>query len=216
MQCPANPNGRQSRSCAVLVVSEGFHPDPTALRTLGAKARILETADELFYSEGIRAVGVDRLISESQVTKATFYKHFGSKDALIVQYIEGRHESVSARLMAIAAKTSSPQKALQAITAAITGEISRPGFRGDPFLNAAAEYPESAHPVRSVVLRHREWYTDFLADLLQRSGHERPGDAADDFVLARDGAFTGAYAGDPIAATAALLRACNQVLAAAS
>jgi AcrR family transcriptional regulator len=200
----------------VLVASEDIDPDSATLRAPGAKARILQTADHLFYSEGIRAVGIDRLISESQVTKATFYKHYGSKDHLIVQYIEARHDSVAAELTATAARTSSPQKALQAVISSITSEISRSDFRGDPFLNAAAEYPESAHPVRSVVLRHREWFTDFLADLFQAAGHKRPGDAADDLVLARDGAMTGAYAGDPIAATAAFLRAGEHVLAVVS
>jgi AcrR family transcriptional regulator len=56
-----------------------------------AKRRILETANTLFYDEGIRSVGIDRLISESGVTKATFYKHYGSKDRLIVEYISQRH-----------------------------------------------------------------------------------------------------------------------------
>ena len=61
-----------------------------------AKKRILDTADLLFYDEGIRAVGVDRLISASSVTKATFYKHYRSKDRLIAEYVDHRHRQAVA------------------------------------------------------------------------------------------------------------------------
>ena len=69
--------------------------------------------------------------------------------------------------------------------------------------------------MRSVVLRHREWLTGFLAELLQDLGHRMPGDAADDIILARDGAMSGGYAGDPIAASASLSRITDQVIRAA-
>ena len=189
--------------------------DPTAQRVPGAKARILETADELFYGEGIRTVGIDRLISTSKVTKATFYKHYGSKDRLILMYIETRHEAEVARFEAIAESHGTPESTLRAIVAATSSDIASPEFRGDAFLNAATEFSEDRHPVRSVVLRHREWLTGFLAELLQDLGHRMPGDAADDFILARDGAMSGGYAGDPIAASAALTRVTDQVIRAA-
>jgi AcrR family transcriptional regulator len=200
----------------VTVVINEVHLDPTAQRAPGAKARIMQTADALFYGEGIRTVGIDRLISESSVTKATFYKHYGSKDRLILQYIEARHDSEVARLEALARAAGSPEAALRAIVASIAADVARPGFRGCAFLNAATEFSDSMHPVRSVVLRHREWYTGFLADLLQDLGHRMPGDAADEFVLARDGAMTGGYAGDPIAATAALGRVADRVIRSAA
>jgi AcrR family transcriptional regulator len=189
--------------------------DPTAQRAPGAKIRILETANVLFYGEGIRTVGIDRLISESRVTKATFYKHYGSKDRLIIQYIEARHHNELVRIEAIAEHSDSPEQALRAIIASVTAEIADRSFRGDAFLNAATEFFEPTHPVRSVVLRHREWLTGFLVELLQDIGHRMPGDAADEIMLARDGAMSGGYAGDPIAASAALLRVTDEVIAAA-
>ena len=189
--------------------------DPTAQRAPGAKVRILETADDLFYSEGIRTVGIDRLISMSKVTKATFYKHFGSKDRLILMYIEARHTAEVARFETILAENPKPGSALRTIVAATSADIASQGFRGDAFLNAATEFSEAGHPVRSVVLRHREWLTGFLAELLQDLGHRMPGDAADDFILARDGAMSGGYAGDPIAASASLTRITDQVIRAA-
>ena len=196
----------------MTVVVNDVNLEPTAQRAPGAKVRILETADLLFYGDGIRVVGIDRLISESSVTKATFYKHYGSKDRLILQYIEGRHLAEVAKLEAIAEASPTPELALRSIVSAVAADIASPTFRGDAFLNAATEFSESMHPVRSVVLRHREWLTGFLAELFQDLGHRMPGDAADEFLLARDGAMTGGYAGDPIAATAALTRATDRVI----
>ncbi len=190
--------------------------DPTAQRAPGAKIRILETADELFYGEGIRTVGIDRLISTSRVTKATFYKHFGSKDRLILMYIEARHAAEVVRFESILEHSTGPEDALRTIVTETAADIAGLGFRGDAFLNAATEFAEERHPVRSVVLRHREWLTGFFAEVLQDLGHRMPGDAADDFILARDGAMSGGYAGDPIAASASLSRITDQVIRAAA
>ena len=178
-----------------------------------AKSRILETANSLFYGDGIRTVGVDRLISESAVTKATFYKHYGSKDRLIVQYVRHRDKSERDRAEAIINDAATPQVALRALVADVGTEIASPDFRGCAFLNAAAEYPDSGHPVRVIVTEHRDWYTDTLTSLLGDIGHPMPGDAADELMLACDGARSGGYAGDPIAATTALARVADRVLA---
>ena len=177
-----------------------------------AKLRILETANDLFYDDGIRTVGVDRLISASSVTKATFYKHYGSKDRLITEYIEYRHRGVVEWFSDLIAQDDDALTALRALQEAITTAIAAPGFRGCPFINAAAEFPDAGHPVRRAVERHREWYIDLLEQLLRRLGHPMSGDAADDLMLARDGAMTGGYAGDPIASTTALNRAFDRVL----
>lgn len=181
-----------------------------------AKGRILETANVLFYEDGIRNVGVDRIISASSVTKATFYKHYRAKENLIIAYISNRHATVRANVEAIIAAAPSSELALREFIAAIVAEIDSVGFRGCPFINAAAEFPKSDHPVRKVVTSHREWYVDTLAGLLRDMGHPVPGDAADELLLARDGALAGGYAGDSIAASAALGRIANRVLAESS
>jgi AcrR family transcriptional regulator len=170
---------------------------PPAPRSGGAKVRILETANRLFYEEGIHSVGVDRLISEASVTKATFYKHYGSKDNLILAYVNTQHERVQQAFDALVADAGSASDAVRTWVTAVADEVNAPSFRGCAFLNAAAEY----------------WYTERLADLLQDAGHPLPGDGADELMLARDGAMSGAYAGDAIAATAALGRVAERVLA---
>jgi AcrR family transcriptional regulator len=194
-----------------MVVEEA----PAAQRA-PAKGRILDTVNVLFYEDGIRNVGVDRIIAASAVTKATFYKHYRAKDNLIVEYISARHDSVRAKLESTIENAPGPEAALREFIADIIDEIDRPGFRGCPFINAAAEFPDAAHPVRQIVITHREWYVDTLADLLRRMGHPVPGDAADELMLARDGALSGGYAGDSIAATTALARVANRVLAEAA
>ena len=122
-------------------------PIPTTQRA-PAKGRILDTANELFYGDGIRNVGVDRIIAASSVTKATFYKHYRAKDNLIVEYIQSRHDTVRANREAIIASSPDAGTTLRDFVAAIATEIASPGFRGCPFINAAAEFPDAAHPVR--------------------------------------------------------------------
>jgi len=181
-------------------------------RSAPAKARILDCADKLFYEDGIRTVGVDRLIAVSSVTKATFYKHFGAKDNLIVEYMTRRHHKVRENIEAVVANAPDAETALRRLVQAVVTEIGAPGFRGCPFINAAAEFADPMHPVRQVVAMHREWYIDLVTELLRDAGHPVPGDAADEFLLARDGALAGGYAGDAIAASAAVNRVASRVL----
>ncbi|MCU1544507.1 MAG: TetR family transcriptional regulator [Microbacteriaceae bacterium] len=178
----------------------------------GAKDRIVAVADSLFYSAGIHAVGIDRLISESCVTKATFYKHFGAKETLVVRYVQNRHHTTRDLLMRVAETASDAQSAIRLITDHIVTQSTSSGFRGCAFINAATEYPDSRHLVRDIVSAHRDWYTAFMAELFRELGHPMPGDAADEFVLMRDGAMSGGYASDPIAASAALVRSVDRLL----
>jgi AcrR family transcriptional regulator len=171
-----------------------------------ARVRILATADDLFYQEGVHTVGVDRIIGEAHVTKATFYKYYRSKDALIVAYLVGRDKGIRAFFASLEADFDTPKQRLRRLLTEISGQVMRDGFRGCPFINAAAQFTEPQHPVREAITTHREWYNTAVEDLFRGMGHERPGDAADDFFLARDGAFAFANLGDPIAAHAALQR----------
>ncbi|WP_243855221.1 TetR/AcrR family transcriptional regulator [Diaminobutyricimonas sp. TR449] len=188
-------------------------PPSTAQPAPGAKIRILDTATQLFYLEGIHSIGVDRLISESSVTKATFYKHYGSKDALILAYIRARAAMEQERLERIVGEHDNPADSIRAVFADAARMILAPEFRGCAFINAAAEFPSETHPVRGLILDHRDWIADFLTGLLRELGHPLPGDGADDLQLVHDGAMTGGYAGDPIAATASLGRAVERLLA---
>jgi AcrR family transcriptional regulator len=177
-----------------------------------AKSRILETANTLFYDEGIRSVGIDRLIGASTVTKATFYKHYGSKDRLVTEYVYHRHRLAAEHVWSLAERHDDLESYMRDLLAQVLAQMTAPEFRGCPFLKAASEYTDAAHPVRRAVEMHREWTNLFVAELLKAAGHPLPGDAADDLLLALDGAMSGAYAGDPIAATTAFQRAFDRTI----
>jgi AcrR family transcriptional regulator len=181
--------------------------------TPGARARVLTTADRLFYDEGVRVVGVDRLIAEASVTKATFYKHFGAKDTLVLEYLRLRHERAAAELEALVASAEPGRATVLALVDDLVAQLQSPRFRGSAFANAAAEFSDPTHPVRAAVSDHQEWLTDALVELFKGAEHPMPGDAADDFLLALDGALVGAYCGDAIAASAALRRTAERLLA---
>jgi AcrR family transcriptional regulator len=196
------------KECAVTVIET-----PETAQRGPAKGRILDTANELFYQHGILTVGVDRIIAQSSVTKATFYKHYRSKDNLILEYVRSRRTSVEAQVRSIIEGAPSPDAALLGILESVAAKLTAQDFRGCPFLNVVAEFPHPTHPARLLIAEHRDWYHEVLFDLMRGTGHPFPGDAADEIILAKDGALAGGCAGDTIAAGAALGRVVKRVLA---
>jgi AcrR family transcriptional regulator len=177
-----------------------------------AKVKILETADQLFYDEGVHTVGVDRIIARSHVTKATFYKHYRSKDVLIAAAVNARAERERADVEADRAGSSDPAAVLRAIVDRIAAESSREGFRGCPFISALTSQLDAAGPVTPAVLAWRTWLRSTLLELFAEAGTPEPSDAADDLLLARDGAFGGTPVADPAATRAALHRTLERLL----
>ncbi|MFD5250997.1 TetR/AcrR family transcriptional regulator [Amycolatopsis sp. NPDC058340] len=162
-----------------------------------ARTRLLTTATRLFYTEGIHAVGIDRIVAEAKVTRATLYRHFPGKDDLIVYYLREADQAIRGRIEAIVAEGAAAPDTLRAIAANITEGIRSPGFRGCAFLNAASEYPDPAHPVHKAVLAHRVWFAGVIADVLTHLGSARAELAARRFVLLRDGAMATGCLTDP-------------------
>lgn len=171
-----------------------------------AKKRILDTATRLFASEGIRAVGVDRLIQQSSVTKATFYKHFGSKDRLIRDYLRAASESDLALLDERIRAAGSPQAGLTSIVDAVHATLHAEDFRGSLFINAAAEFPDPADPARVIIAEHHEAVATRITELLQRLGHPLAGEAADRVMVSYVGALSWGHVGDPVGASIAFRR----------
>ncbi len=163
--------------------------------TSPARSRLLETATRLFYAEGVHAVGIDRIIAEAQVAKATFYHHFPAKDELVCAYVH--EQSQRQRATASQLPKAAPREMVLAVFDNV-GELGRdPGYRGCPFVNAAAEYPDPAHPVRQAIAEHRRWFRDLLRDLLVADGHPDPERTADLLVALKDGLLVGADLDDP-------------------
>lgn len=164
-------------------------------RASAARQRILETATRLFYSEGVRAIGIDRLIAEAAVAKATFYSHFPSKDDLVLAYIE-EQDRIGQGILGALAK-GAPRESLFAVFDTIGAAAVQAGYRGCPFLNAAAEYPDPATPVRQAIDKHRRWHRDLLRGLIAETGHLDPDVTADILVALWDGLLVAGHVDDP-------------------
>lgn len=155
-----------------------------------ARARLLSTASRLFYTEGLHAVGIDRIIATASVTRATLYRHFPSKDDLVVAYLNQADELIRARVSAARTQAASTDDTIRGVAQSIAADIQGPGFRGCAFLNAAAEYPDPEHPVHRAVLEHRQWFLATMVDLFSETGKPDPEPAGRHFVMLRDGAMT--------------------------
>ena len=176
--------------------------DTPDLTELPARERILLTAHELFYREGIRATGIDRVIAESGVTKVTFYRHFPSKNDLIQAFLEHRH----ARWMAWFNDALQRHGGGVAALVPALGEWLRdPGFRGCAFINSVGELGGTLPEVIDIARRHKQEMAEAIAGLLPPS-RQRVRDAQA-LALAVDGAIVHAQLEEtPDAALKALAR----------
>ncbi|MQA35790.1 TetR/AcrR family transcriptional regulator [Modestobacter roseus] len=185
----------------------------TAAPTSEARERLLRTASTLFYAEGLRAVGVDRVIAEASVTRATFYRHFPGKEDLVVAYLHGVDRAVRDRAGVVPTGAAEAARWLHALTAMVGDTVCGVGFRGCAFINAAAEYPDPASPVRRAVRAHREWLEDGVRTAFATVGHPDPADAARRWLVLRDGAMVAGYLADPAHAQATLEAGVRELLA---
>jgi AcrR family transcriptional regulator len=163
--------------------------------TSPARSRVLETATRLFYAEGVHAVGIDRIIAEAGVAKATFYHHFPAKDELVRAYVE--EQSQVQRETAAQLPQAAPRDMVLAIFDVVGDLGLDPSYRGCPFVNAAAEYPDPTHPVRQAIADHRRWFRELLRNLLVADGHPDAERTADILVALKDGLLVGSDLDDP-------------------
>ncbi len=167
------------------VAPPGLLVDPATLDSLPARDRILHTAHDLFYRDGIRATGIDRVIAESHVTKVTFYRHFPSKNELIVHYLALRHE----RWMGwfVDALQRHGGQGVTALVAGLQEWLASPSFRGCAFLNSVSEMGTSLPEAISITAQHKEDMRDAIGTLLPASPQRKRQAAA--LALAVDGAI---------------------------
>jgi AcrR family transcriptional regulator len=177
-----------------------------------ARARIHRAADALFYLNGIHATGLDDIAAAAGVSRRTLSRSTTGKEALAVDYIRGRHDRDVSVYESLRSSGLPAQQILETVLGEIEADLDSPGFRGCPFINAAAEYSDPRAAVRVAVREHREWYVQATATVLRDAGHPMPGDAADDVLLVRDGAMSSSYSGDRTSATMALRRAVDRTL----
>jgi AcrR family transcriptional regulator len=154
--------------------------------------RVLDTADRLFFSVGVHAVGVDRIIDEAGVARATLFRHFRTKDDLVAAYLERRADHARATLTKMRAEHADPGRMLAAIADVVDGYRNQPGFRGCEFINAAAEFADPEHPAHRLAVEQRRWITDFIAETLAQLGHRDSAETAEAMLMVRTGALIAA------------------------
>lgn len=139
-------------------------------KTSEARQRILETADRLFYEFGLRAVGIDRIIAEAGVAKMSLYKHFPSKDDLILAVLKHREEKVLEFFQSAMDRHGKRTKdKLRAFFSTLKDWFESPGFRGCAFQNAAVELADPTHAGTQFVRDHKRRFSEFVSGLVTES-----------------------------------------------
>ena len=165
---------------------------------LGARDRILETAFRLFYANGIRGVGVNTIIAESDVAKDTLYKHFKSKDELVLAYLDRADvEWLGALRTAAQAAGPRPRDQRGGMFDALESACRQEGYHGCAFINAAAEVPPGS-PVHTRTVAHKRAVRDWVHELAAQAGAGDPGALTGGLTLILDGALAaGVLDADP-------------------
>jgi AcrR family transcriptional regulator len=164
----------------------------TATSESEPRERLLRTASDLFYREGIHSVGVDRLVGAADVTRATFYRHFPGKEDLVEAYLESEDAYIRGMFAGVA-DIADPKQRLEALIGGLAVDIQSRHTRGCPFINASAEYPDPESAVRTTVARHRAWFRGTLEQMLTDADVVDPQEHAAELVLLRDAAMVGGY-----------------------
>jgi AcrR family transcriptional regulator len=188
--------------------------DPT-VSPIEVRDRILATASDLFYRKGVRAVGVDLVVEEAGVAKTSLYRHFRTKDDLIAAFLRREDEDFWACWDATArGHEADPRAELEAQLAWIGERVGRPGYRGCPQINVAAEFPDIDHPARAVAIAHKRELRRRLKGIADRLNAKRPDDLALKLSLLINGAFVSAQVFLDGEATPALLTMSRALIAA--
>ncbi|HEY8301490.1 MAG TPA: helix-turn-helix domain-containing protein [Jatrophihabitans sp.] len=163
------------------------------------RTHVLDTATRLFYSEGIRAVGMDQIVREAGVGNATVYRQFRTKDELAAAFVQQCADNWFDRMRAAADRVADPREKLVAIFTVTAEDIAGAGYRGCPMLNTHTEFPGADHPAHAVAVAHKGDVRDWLRDLARLAGAHDPETLADDLLIVLNGALV----------TASVLGACG-------
>lgn len=158
-------------------------------KEIAPKDKVFQTAARLFYENGYRAIGVDTLAAESGIGKMTLYRHYPSKDHLIVAYLKDSDQLFWNNFEQITNDAPTPRAKLLAFFQALQEYVTTPACHGCPFLNVATEYPEPDYPGHQVALEHKQSVRARFRQLTEQAGAKRPEILADQLFLLMDGAY---------------------------
>lgn len=178
----------------------GADPDVGARRA-GRPApadRLLDAATALFSDEGVRAVGIDKILRTADVARASLYSAYGSKDGLVTAYLDRLDFADRRRFTEFIAPLDDPVDQVLALFDLAASSAPGSGFRGCRYLNAVTEFPEERTGMLAPVGAHRDWLRETLTALLVAGGVADAAAVAEDIRLIYDGALAGAkFDADP-------------------
>ncbi|MCA9954131.1 MAG: TetR/AcrR family transcriptional regulator [Ardenticatenaceae bacterium] len=157
-----------------------------------AKEKLFQTAVRLFYQRGYQATGVDTIAAESSVGKMTLYRHFPSKDDLIVAFLHASDEEFWAYFESSTAQVPTAREKLQAFFEALQAYTLSPDCYGCPFLNVATEFPERTYAGHQVAIAHKQVVRERFMQLTEEAGARQPEALANALMLLMDGAYMAA------------------------
>jgi AcrR family transcriptional regulator len=175
--------------------------------------RILATASDLFYQHGIRAVGVDLVVEKAGVAKTSLYRHFGTKDDLVVAFLQRMDEEFWKTWDEVSQQHPDDGRAeLKAQLEWIGERVNQPDYRGCPQLNIAAEYPELGHPARKFAKEHKREMRRRLKNIAEKLKSADPDQLAGQLAVLINGAFVSTPMYKPGEATTLLQRAADALI----
>jgi AcrR family transcriptional regulator len=158
-------------------------------KEVAPKDKLFQTASRLFYQHGYRAIGVDTLAAESGIGKMTLYRHYPTKDDLIVAYLKDSDELFWTGFEEITKDAPTAREKLLVFFEALQEYVLTPACYGCPFLNVATEYPETEYPGHQVAIEHKQSVRVRFCQLAKEAGVKKPDVLADQLFLLMDGAY---------------------------
>ncbi len=163
---------------------------------------LVQKALDIFYREGFHATGMDLLAAETGISKTTMFKHFRSKEELILAVLRLRDQRFRNWLFRRMEQAGPPRTQLSAMFDALSEWFAAPDFRSCMFIKAASEYPESGHPIHTQAAEHKRLLFLQLEKIAAEAGAENPAALARALLLLKEGAIVTAHLGheaDPAA-----------------
>jgi AcrR family transcriptional regulator len=157
-------------------------------RGTDVRDKILDTASALFYTQGVRAVGVDLVVEKAGVAKTSLYRHFGTKDELVAAFLEREDLKFWETWDRVAEQHGHDARAeLDAQLDWMGHRAGQPDYRGCPQLNVAAEFPDPEHPARKVAKAHKRELRRRLKAITERLNTDAPDELAGQLALLING-----------------------------
>lgn len=160
------------------------------LRRGGPEERVLDVADRLFYEQGYVRTGINQIIAEAGVAKASFYDHFPSKEHLALAYLDKRHQEWFDNLRGFVENESNPGKRISRLFDFLETWLSAANFRGCAFLNMASEFPPATGPmVHARIARHKAELRTYIRQLVAQARGSHAKGIADAVLVLFEGAI---------------------------